>query len=107
MASKTLQHPNVYNLKLPYVDHLKNDSTAYIDEIKVNLSKAVLDSDMDQCTVWVVNLHKYIILYGLSFSKEEHIYFIKVLNGLLTTKNTDPVSLDKFAKVCFLIVSWR
>ena len=48
---------------------------------------------------WVVNLHKYIILYGLKMGKEDHIYFIKILYGLLTTKHVDTVSLDSFTKV--------
>jgi hypothetical protein len=70
---------------------MKEDSAAYLQEIRVNLAKAVLDNDMGQCVVWEI------ILYGMAFSKEEHV--IKVLYDLLTTKNTDPVSLDKFSKV--------
>ena len=93
------QHPNQYNVRLPHNEIMEEDSVAYLKEIRSNLAKAVLDNDIENCVVWVINLHKYIILYGMSFSKEEHIYLIKVLYGLLTTKNIDPVSLDKFAKV--------
>ena len=93
------QHPNQYNVRLPHKEIMEEDSVAYLKEIRSNLAKAVLDNDIENCVVWVINLHKYIILYGMSFSKEEHIYLIKVLYGLLTTKNIDPVSLDKFAKV--------
>ena len=93
------QHPNVYNTRLPRTETLQEDSTAYLQEIRGSLAKAVLNNDIEQCVVWVINLHKYIILYGLCFTKEEHVFLIKVLYGLLTTKNTDPVSLDKFAKV--------
>ena len=93
------QHPNQYNVRLPHQEIMEEDSVAYLKEIRSNLAKAVLDNDIENCVVWVINLHKYIILYGMSFSKEEHIYLIKVLYGLLTTKNIDPVSLDKFAKV--------
>ena len=99
MAGTGLQHPNVYNTRLPQTASLQEDSTNYLQEIRTNLAKAVLDNDTGQCVVWVINLHKYIILYGLSFTREEHVFLIKVLFGLLTTKNTDPVSLDKFAKV--------
>ena len=106
LAGVPMQHPNVYNSRLPHTENMMQDSAAYLQEIRVNLAKAVLDNDMGQCVVWVINLHKYIILYGMAFSKEEHVFLIKVLYGLLTTKNTDPVSLDKFAKVklnCSLI----
>ncbi len=48
---------------------------------------------------WVVNLHKYMILHGLKFSKSDHVFFIHVLYGLLTTKHVDTVTLDTFAKV--------
>ena len=97
------QHPNLYNARLPYRETMEEDSVAYMKEIRTNLAKAVLDNDIEKCVVWVINLHKYIILYGMCFSREEHIYLIKVLFGLLTTKNIDPVSLDKFAKVIIII----
>ena len=106
IAGVAMQHPNVYNSRLPHTETMKEDSAAYLQEIRVNLAKAVLDNDMGQCVVWVINLHKYIILYGMSFTKEEHVFMIKVLYNLFTTKNTDPVSFDKFAKVnkmhCYL-----
>ena len=47
----------------------------------------------------MVNLHKYMILHGLKFSKSDHVFFIHVLYGLLTTKHVDTVTLDTFAKV--------
>jgi hypothetical protein len=48
---------------------------------------------------WVVNLHKYMIIYGLKFSKSDQVFFIHVLYGLLTSKHVDTVTLDAFAKV--------
>jgi len=104
MTAAQLQHPNVYNERLPHSSSIHGDSGMYLQEIRVNLAKAVLNNDTGQCVVWVVNLHKYIILYGLAFTREEHVFLIKVLFGLLITKNTDPVSLDKFAKVLFALL---
>ena len=46
--------------------------------MKAGLAKAILEEDFAAATVWVVNLHKFVILYGLNFSKEDHIYLIKV-----------------------------
>ena len=47
-------------------------------KVKAGLAKAILEEDFAAATVWVVNLHKFVILYGLNFSKEDHVYFIKV-----------------------------
>jgi len=98
------QHPNVYNSRLPHSNLLGADAERYLAEIKDNLSRSVLDQDINKSVVWVINLHKYVILYGLRFTLDDHVYLIKVLYGLLTTKNIDPVSLDKFAKVLFALL---
>ena len=64
-----LQHPNVYNTKLPKHDLLEEDRVRYLEEIRTKLSSAVLENDTGQIVTWVINLHKYIILYGLAFSR--------------------------------------
>ena len=46
--------------------------------MKSGLAKAILEQNITESTVWVINLHKYIILYGLNFSRADHIYLIKV-----------------------------
>lgn len=47
-------------------------------QVKTGLAKAILEQDITKATVWVINLHKFIILYGLNFSRADHIYLIKV-----------------------------
>ena len=64
-----LQHPNVYNTKLPRHGILEEDRVKYLEEIRNKLSSAVLENDTGQIVIWVINLHKYIILYGLAFSR--------------------------------------
>ena len=64
-----LQHPNVYNTKLPKHELLEEDRVRYLEEIRSRLSSAVLENDTGQCVIWVINLHKYIILYGLAFTR--------------------------------------
>ena len=51
------------------------------------------------CVKWTINLHKYIILYGLKMPKADHVFFTRIMYELLTTPNVDTVSADKFAKV--------
>ena len=48
IAGVAMQHPNVYNSRLPHTETMKEDSAAYLQEIRVNLAKAVLDNDMGQ-----------------------------------------------------------
>ena len=64
-----LQHPNVYNTKLPKHELLEEDRVRYLEEIRTKLSAAVLENDTGQIVIWIINLHKYIILYGLAFSR--------------------------------------
>ena len=64
-----LQHPNVYNTKLPEHELLEEDRVRYLEEIRNKLSAAVLENDTGQIVIWIINLHKYIILYGLAFSR--------------------------------------
>ena len=94
MAPPT-QRPNVYNSKLPDPKGHQQDSLLYLAEVpsiislgkitillkpqvKSGLAKAILEQNITESTVWVINLHKYIILYGLNFSRADHIYLIKV-----------------------------
>ena len=64
-----LQHPNVYNTKLPKHELLEEDRVRYLEEIRTRLSSAVLENDTGQCVIWVINLHNYIFLYGLAFKR--------------------------------------
>ena len=69
-ASNTkLQHPNVYNTKLPRQEEMEKDRVKNLEEIRAKLSDAILKNDTGQCVIWTINLHKYIILYGLAFSR--------------------------------------
>ena len=68
-STMKLQHPNVYNTKLPRQEVLEADRVRNLEEIRVNLSAAVLKNDTGQCVLWTINLHKYIILHGLAFSR--------------------------------------
>ena len=74
------QNEVVYNSSLPYTENLDSESTYALTVIKTNLSKVVLQGELRTgLTFWAVQLNKYIILYGLKFSAEDHILFIKLL----------------------------
>lgn len=45
------------------------------------------------------HLHSYIKLYGLKFSKEDHVKFVKLLLALIELPNLEPAMLNKFCIV--------
>ena len=99
------QRQNPYNKFLPYVSDLDSDAEKYLAEIKSNLF-GCLKSKVDtvQIEKWMTNLQKYIALYGFKFTLEDHVWFIKVLYGLLTTPNVDPLNLEKYGKLLISMV---
>ena len=64
-----LQRPNVYNTKLPRQEEMERDRVSYLEEIRSKLSSAVMENDIEKCSEWTINLHKYIICYGFAFSR--------------------------------------
>ncbi|XP_017877825.1 proteasome activator complex subunit 4A-like [Ceratina calcarata] len=70
---------------LPYANDLPKEAENLLAEIKANLGRAVLFNEpLPGCYLWLNNLCNYIKIYGLAFSKEEHILLIKLLYELLT-----------------------
>lgn len=106
MTSK-FQRINPYNQFLPYASDLNQDADNYLHEIKTHLRHCLQKSSLDlhQLDKWLTNLQKYIALYGLRFSLEDHVWLVKFLYGLLTdTQNIDPLNLEKFGKLYISLV---
>ncbi|KRT82951.1 hypothetical protein AMK59_4226 [Oryctes borbonicus] len=92
------QKENVYNKLLPYADKLDEESTKLFLDIKTNLIKSVLAREMRPgCALWTSRLNKYMKIYGLKFSKEDHICLIKLYYDLITQPNLEPTRINKFA----------
>lgn len=81
---KRFQNENVYNQHLPY--DIVEESQRHLMRIKASLAKCI---QLDQETLyeWFIDLERYINLYGLAFSKEDHIYFVKLQYELIISKN--------------------
>lgn len=91
------------NKFLPYADRLDEESQAMLENIKNNLGKAVAMREITPgVSIYVSRLMKYIKLYGMKFSKEDHIKFVKVLLELINIPNLEP---DKVNKFCYAITS--
>jgi len=94
------QRENAYNKFLPHSELQDEDSKKFLAELRKNFAQCLLGNDIaNGCVKWTINLHKYIILYGLKMSKTDHVFFVRIMFDLLTTPNVDTVSADKFAKV--------
>ncbi|KYB26764.1 proteasome activator complex subunit 4 [Tribolium castaneum] len=92
------QKENVYNKLLPYAEKLDEESTQLYADIKTNLIKSVLAREMRPgCALWTSRLNKYIKIYGMKFSKEDHICFIKLFYDLLTIPDLEPTRINKCA----------
>ncbi|XP_076047764.1 proteasome activator complex subunit 4-like isoform X2 [Oratosquilla oratoria] len=70
----------VYNKLLPYSGKLQEEILEHLKCIKENLAKAVILRDIRPgCIHWVAKLSRFVKLYGMCFSKEDHILFVKLM----------------------------
>ncbi|XP_060526500.1 proteasome activator complex subunit 4-like [Cylas formicarius] len=92
------QRENVYNELLPYSESLDEESTKLFIDIKTNLVKSILAQEMRPgCALWTSRLNKYIKIYGMKFSKEDHIALIKLFYELVTIPDLEPTRVNKCA----------
>ncbi|CAK9822685.1 Proteasome activator complex subunit 4 [Anthophora retusa] len=95
----------IYNKLLPYVDELEVESETLLAEIKANLGRAVLCNEVwPSCYIGVHNLCHYMSIYGLKFSKEDHIVFIKLLFELVTASEIPSVCTYKCLFALFILL---
>jgi len=98
----------LYNHYLPYADQLDDDSSTWLEQIKLNLSQAVLLRELRPGVVtWMSRLTAYVNLYGFKFSKEDHINFIKITWELFITPKMEPRLMEVFARVLVSLLKKR
>jgi len=94
------QRENPYNHLLPYADRLDVESNEQLAEIKANLARVVQMRDIKiGGTHWTGQLAKYIRLYGLKFSKIDHVLFVRLVYEMLTIPELDYSMVLKFAQL--------
>ncbi|KAK3093564.1 hypothetical protein FSP39_017345 [Pinctada imbricata] len=92
------QKERIYNKLLPYAELIDDESTKAFGEIKGYLAKAVGLRDIKVGAAhWCGQLSRYIRLYGMKFSKEDHIALIKLLFELTTIPELEVSLVQKFA----------
>ncbi|XP_012536547.2 proteasome activator complex subunit 4B isoform X1 [Monomorium pharaonis] len=95
----------VYNRLLPYANELDVESQQWLAEIKGNLGRAVMLRELAPgCIFWTSRLNLYIELYGMKFSKEDHIAFVKLMYELITIPNLDLNLINKFSNTLILLL---
>jgi len=84
---------------LPFED----DAADYLNHIKIGLTRGILLSDEYSIT-WLKEFQKYLLLYGLHFSKDDHIYFINLLYDFCFIESLDLRIVIETAKTLALIL---
>ena len=86
----------IYNKLLPYSDRLDDESLAWFKEIKANLAKSLALREIRPGFItWISRLSKYLRIYGLKFTKEDHIALIKLLNSFIYSPDLEPWLVNK------------
>ena len=94
------QNEVVYNQNLPYSHVLDNESTYALSVIKTNLSKVVLQGELRVgLTYWASQLTRYIRLYGLKFSLQDHKLFIKLLYEAVVIPDLECLLVERLCNV--------
>ncbi|KAJ8309114.1 hypothetical protein KUTeg_013988 [Tegillarca granosa] len=99
------QKESVYNKLLPYADKIDEESLKIFAEIKEKLALSVALRDVKiSGSHWVGQLTRYIKLYGMKFSKEDHVLLIKYLFELVVMPDLELSLVQKFAHQLILLL---
>lgn len=92
------QNENAYNRLLPY--DISAESQEHLMRIKTSLAKCI---QLDQETIyeWFIDLERFIDLYGLAFTKEEHIYFVKLQYEIIISEGNMDLYYISYVARCF------
>ncbi|CAG5135841.1 unnamed protein product, partial [Candidula unifasciata] len=97
-----------YSRHLPYSQELDVESVAIFADIKANLSRSIQLRDIKVgCRHWILQLERYILIYGYKFSKTDHVHLVKLVFELLTMPLKEYALVEKFAVVLSLLLKKR
>ena len=115
-GTSQFQRCNVYNRFLPYADTCRADADNYLRHLlqrfKYHLGGNTDDKgggigsklDCLEVSKWLMDFHKYVILYGLRLTKSDHIYLVKCLFKFINIKHLLPITLEKACKVLVILL---
>ncbi len=93
-----LQNVNIFIQQLPYFDKIKAHAYQAFNEIKKNILESVAINEIRPGLVhWSNRFIIFMHEYGLFFTKEEHLQFIKLYIEIMLTPDIDLTTVD----MCF------
>ena len=93
-----LQKPNIFNKYLPFYETIKRQGYELYDEIRENLSRVIQLRELRPgFSHWSSKLQRFISLYGLYFTKADHIKLIQLYISILSIPDLD----FSHVKTCF------
>lgn len=98
VVEDNLQKPNIFNKYLPFYDTIKRQGYELFDEIRENLSRVIQLRELRPgFSHWSSKLQRFISLYGLYFTKADHIKLIQLYISILSIPDLD----FSHVKTCF------
>lgn len=58
------------------------------------------------CSSQLLSVCRYVKLYGMKFSREDHLTFIYLMYQLVTIPNLEPWLVSKFAQALIILLKW-
>ena len=112
------QRINVYNRFLPYGSVCPKDADTFLSHLMSRFKNCLSGYKDDggggkdrqrkldclEISKWLMDFHKYVILYGLRITKDQHIYLIEALFELLKIPNLEPITIEKICKVLIILL---
>ena len=97
-ADENLQKPNIFNKYLPFYESIKRQGYDLFEEIRENLSRIIQLRELKPgFSHWSSKLQRFISLYGLYFTKADHIKLIRLYISVLSIDDLD----FSHVKTCF------
>ncbi|XP_058119346.1 proteasome activator complex subunit 4B-like [Anopheles coustani] len=96
------------NKFFPYSERLDDESQILLENIKNNLGKAVAMREIGPGAMLSIrNLVTYIKLYGMKFSKEDHVKFVKLMLEMLVIPKLDSDALNRISEAIYYLLRKR
>jgi proteasome activator subunit 4 len=98
ISDDNLQKPNIFNKYLPFYDAIRRQGYDFFDEIRENLSRIIQLRELRPgFSHWSSKLQRFMSLYGLHFTKTDHIKLIQLYLSVLSINDLD----FSHVKTCF------
>uniref|UniRef100_A0A5S6QTL5 Proteasome activator complex subunit 4 C-terminal domain-containing protein n=1 Tax=Trichuris muris TaxID=70415 RepID=A0A5S6QTL5_TRIMR len=75
---------------LPYYVEASSEADQWLSDIKAGIGQSLLKCEIpDALVYWFKQLRNYVSIYGMRFTKQDHINFIRIIFALVTSPDFD------------------